>query len=495
MSNSIKKISLGTKLYLFIIFIVLIVGLGTAMIAYRISVDKIDNYYKNLSLETARNFAAFVDPEALEALKQVVITDEYQMIRAKAEAEENEQIAADYLKEKGVLDIYTQTRALLVRYLKNMDDIKYLYIIVWGRHDETVDMYLVDDDDNPIYVSGSFAEREEEFADADPSKDISPMISNGSWGWLCSAYVPVYTEDGTLVCQVGCDVGMDEVINQRRQYMLYIALAALIITVIVLAGAVIYTNKIVVKPLNSITKEMKKFSPEGSTDYGQAGVIDLDIKTRDEINDIYLGIRSMQINIIDYINDIIKVQKEKEKAETEAREKEARIGQISKEAYRDSLTSVGSKNAYTKKIDDLNSCIMKGRKIKFALVLVDINDLKKINDSYGHSSGDEYIKGCCHLICESFKHSPVFRVGGDEFVAVLQGEDYENREKLFTSLKESYQKAFTDKSVKPWLRYSAAIGMAGYTSGDSTTELIFKRADKAMYAEKMKFKAENGSYR
>jgi GGDEF domain-containing protein len=54
--------------------------------------------------------------------------------------------------------------------------------------------------------------------------------------------------------------------------------------------------------------------------------------------------------------------------------------------------------------------------------MFDLNDLKHINDRYGHERGDEYIVNCCRLICQVFKHSPVFRIGGDEFVALLRGE-------------------------------------------------------------------------
>lgn len=44
----------------------------------------------------------------------------------------------------------------------------------------------------------------------------------------------------------------------------------------------------------------------------------------------------------------------------------------------------------------------------------------------GHQAGDEYIIGACRIICNKFKHSPVFRIGGDEFVAISEGEDYEH---------------------------------------------------------------------
>jgi diguanylate cyclase (GGDEF)-like protein len=127
--------------------------------------------------------------------------------------------------------------------------------------------------------------------------------------------------------------------------------------------------------------------------------------------------------------------------------------------------------------------------------MVDMNDLKRINDEYGHKMGDTYIIGCCHLACETFKHSPIFRIGGDEFVVLVQGTDYERRHDLVATLKENYKKASENFNAVPWERYSAAVGMGELASDDLTLELVFKRADKAMYEDKKNCKGQNGSYR
>jgi diguanylate cyclase (GGDEF)-like protein len=142
----------------------------------------------------------------------------------------------------------------------------------------------------------------------------------------------------------------------------------------------------------------------------------------------------------------------------------------------------------------LNIEIEEGHK-DIAIVMVDMNDLKRINDVYGHKNGDSYIIGCCHLACEAFKHSPVYRIGGDEFVILVQGVDYTNRHALVASLKSDYKKASADNNVLPWERYSAAVGMGELASDDNSLDLVFKRADKAMYEDKKQFKGEHGSYR
>ncbi len=180
--------------------------------------------------------------------------------------------------------------------------------------------------------------------------------------------------------------------------------------------------------------------------------------------------------------------------ENELRSRDEQIGQFKQEAYHDALTGVGNKAAYNVKICELNEMITQGN-TTFAVVMADMNNLKQINDAYGHKAGDEYIKGCCHLICEAFKHSPVYRIGGDEFVVILQGKDFENRIQIAEKLNAIFSETFSQEEKLPWLRYSAAIGIAELASDDNSVELVFKRADKAMYEAKKKFKEHYGSYR
>ncbi|MBQ4464292.1 MAG: diguanylate cyclase, partial [Eubacterium sp.] len=86
-------------------------------------------------------------------------------------------------------------------------------------------------------------------------------------------------------------------------------------------------------------------------------------------------------------------------------------------ARRDELTGTKNKTAYAEleqtiqdRIDADNECAL------FAIAVCDINDLKLINDTIGHKAGDDYIRSASKLLCDTFVHSPVFRIGGDEFV-------------------------------------------------------------------------------
>ena len=126
--------------------------------------------------------------------------------------------------------------------------------------------------------------------------------------------------------------------------------------------------------------------------------------------------------------------------------------------------------------------------LPFGLIICDTNELKKINDSQGHKAGDEYIKKSAKLLCDIFVHSPVFRIGGDEFVVFLRSEDYSNRENLMKTLQSRVLENLQSKSG-PIL----ASGMAEYIpESDCLVSEIFNRADKAMYKNKRELKkAEN----
>lgn len=183
-----------------------------------------------------------------------------------------------------------------------------------------------------------------------------------------------------------------------------------------------------------------------------------------------------------------------QRLESDIREKDDQIGEISKVAFRDALTGVGSKAAFNQLSEKLSAEIAEGN-TALAVVMMDVNNLKYINDNFGHDAGDAYLRGCCRLICEVFKHSPVFRIGGDEFVAVLRNGDYENREALIQKLNAVFDEAFAQEDNSPWARYSAASGMSDCAAGDTTLDQALKRADSAMYAAKQEFKAKHGSYR
>ena len=163
--------------------------------------------------------------------------------------------------------------------------------------------------------------------------------------------------------------------------------------------------------------------------------------------------------------------------------RERELNAARERANRDPLTGVKSKHAYTDSVDLINSDIEAGTAREFAVAVCDLNGLKSINDTYGHQAGDKLIREASHIICEVFKHSPVYRIGGDEFVAVLYGSDYENRDELISSMKQSNDSSRDNGGVV------IACGCSEWRAGeDKDFESVFERADAAMYMNKSALK-------
>lgn len=487
MAGGRKIFSVKLKMFIFVAITVLVVAFGTAAIAFSISANRIDSYYKQNASDNARNVASMVDGDYIAVLKKVIRSGEYQAVRKQAVEEDNEELVEDYLKKRGLWDEYISIREMLTDYLSNMEGIEYVYVIDHGDADAVYDMYLIDDDTTPLYETGYFELREEELRGTDLTELPEPTISNGDWGWLCSDFKPVYDSEGNCVCIVGCDINMDEVMRERASVLVSIIVGALIYTAIVIVLAMILVNKVITKPIVSMTKEMKRFNPASNKDYDTAGVMELDIYSNDEISEIYHGIRNMQMRIVDDL-------KERLKNENDLRNKDQRIDKLSDETSKDALTSAGSKSAFIRKSELLGRHIAREGG-EFAVVMVDLNNLKHVNDVYGHKAGDAYITGCCDMISSVFVHSTVYRIGGDEFVVILQDADYEDRTSLTARLKSDFEKTFSQTDKEPWFRYSAAVGMAEYGRDGMTFEAVFKKADEIMYEDKALFKSINGSVR
>lgn len=152
-------------------------------------------------------------------------------------------------------------------------------------------------------------------------------------------------------------------------------------------------------------------------------------------------------------------------------------------ANTDALTGVLSKGAYSRCVDNLQERLEAGD-IAFGIGVFDCDDLKKINDRYGHDKGDVYLKNACQVICQVFTHSPVFRVGGDEFSVVLRGQDLFNWEELVERF-EREQEEFSASAEEEWESVRVAVGVAVYDpDNDPSVVDTVRRADKLMYENK-----------
>jgi diguanylate cyclase (GGDEF)-like protein len=153
-------------------------------------------------------------------------------------------------------------------------------------------------------------------------------------------------------------------------------------------------------------------------------------------------------------------------------------------ANKDSLTGVKNKRAYAQAEAELDDYIAKFIQPPFSVVVCDINGLKEVNDTKGHNAGDAFIRNACSIICNIFKHSPVFRIGGDEFAIIMKGSDYDERTHLMEEL---------NKVLEANKHNGMVILAAGISDFDPDLDMrvqdVFERADNLMYDNKKICKA------
>lgn len=160
------------------------------------------------------------------------------------------------------------------------------------------------------------------------------------------------------------------------------------------------------------------------------------------------------------------------------------VHELRRQAHYDKLTGVKNTSAFEEKLLQLDQQIQDGSCPPFSLVLVDMNELKTINDTYGHEKGNLAIQAMVKTICDLYKHSPVYRIGGDEFLVVVQNDDFDNQDTIWRQL-VPYLRHRTRNFNEPWLERSFSAGRSQYRPGvDKSCKEVFRRADAAMYKVK-----------
>lgn len=159
--------------------------------------------------------------------------------------------------------------------------------------------------------------------------------------------------------------------------------------------------------------------------------------------------------------------------------------------YRDKLTGLLNVAAYARKVKSLEERQAEdGQGTPYAVAVFDANFLKRINDTYGHEAGNELIVRAADMISRVFNDCPVYRIGGDEFAAVLENKSYEERASLLYKFDHEAENEYFfvgDQKIMVSVARGMAVGNTKQNFND-----IFQQADAAMYKHKAAIKARLG---
>ena len=250
---------------------------------------------------------------------------------------------------------------------------------------------------------------------------------------------------------LGIATPLSEVYEERNQIIMHLIAAIIVVAMIISVGSIELASK-AIKPLAGMTEAARRIA---SGDLN----VKISYESGNELGILVRSIREMAEKLEIYV-------------------------------YRDKLTGLRNAAAYISKGKELDSQAKLIPDFAYGVILFDVNFLKKVNDNHGHQAGNQLLRHASRVICRVFEHSPVYRVGGDEFVAVLEGEDYDNRKKLL----ELFDEKIAEESFKvadEIIHVSVARGLAVYESGMDFAA-VAKVADVAMYNHKSAIKAMYG---
>jgi len=288
---------------------------------------------------------------------------------------------------------------------------------------------------------------------------------------------------GVAVLAVG--ESLKDIDSMRLTYLIVISVCVVMLSTFFSIAILWWLHKRVIFPLKEIEDAASSFALKSRNQRNPDALVlrKPDIRTGNELESLADTLVTMSKNMKEYVEALLVTSVEMDNMKQN-------ISTMADIAFRDALTGVKNKAAYDKIGEKLDGEIKNGT-AEFGILMVDINCLKKVNDEYGHEKGDIYIKGACSVICGIFVHSPVYCIGGDEFVVILENSDLINSEMLIKSAVKKFEDLSRDKTLEPWERVSVAVGAAYYIpESDESVDSVFKRSDEFMYRNKKAMKAE-----
>ncbi|APE14963.1 putative bifunctional diguanylate cyclase/phosphodiesterase [Mycolicibacterium pallens] len=161
------------------------------------------------------------------------------------------------------------------------------------------------------------------------------------------------------------------------------------------------------------------------------------------------------------------------------------LATVAEQALRDPLTGLANRAMFSDRLEEAMQRRERDRG-SVALIILDLNDFKLVNDALGHPAGDELLNRAGERILGCVRNSDtVARLGGDEFVVLIDDDTLrEHADQIAQRIAESFDKPFTIEGQELFIRPSVGLAVAGPDEPAATAEDLVKRADTAMYAAK-----------
>lgn len=304
--------------------------------------------------------------------------------------------------------------------------------------------------------------------------DVDDEPYEDDWGKFYSSYSPVFDSEGNVAGIVAVDFSADWYQRQMARLgmitggIIAVALFFSIVTLALIASQYQKSFKQLFRKMNELSDGIEELihevSPEMEDDSRP-------VLTNKDSN------RAMN-DEVDLIGEKVRVMQDRLARQIE---------KIRSQAYIDGLTGLHNRTSYEDYLQTLEKKIGNVPRLVFTVVVFDINQLKIINDDYGHEKGDMLISSVANDLIEAFPGDRLFRIGGDEFVAILDDPDPSPK---LDALRAIIARKNAESPILHDQNFDVGVSMGSATfdwQKDKSYIDVFNRADVAMYADKRAF--------
>lgn len=307
-----RRFSVVMKITVIVIIMAVLMGATAIYASYYLHSTTMNQYYKEQVVNIGKTVSKNIPTEYIEILKQTVSDPEFDAIRNEAIETEQPELIKEWMIQKGVYDDYERVLTILEDFRENMG-VTYVYILV---NQPGYSTYLADPDE-AITILGQKENNADEFEQYIDNQEIPPTVSEGEYGWLCSGYEPIYSENGEAIALIGVDISMDEVVARQMAFLKQMLTWLIVLTVLIVILIICYFRYTLTKPLQRLAKSAQTFvarkEDEETEESASTSLANIRIRSNDEIRDLYESILQMEADINHYIENITAVTAEKER--------------------------------------------------------------------------------------------------------------------------------------------------------------------------------------
>ena len=333
------KLSLKSKVILVVLLFTVILSTCTVMLSYLTYINSFQSYYESLAGSIAKSTATVVDNRQVEAVADEVLKT-YQRIYEETgsvpdyDAFSQEELEAYYSEFSYITEMPEYQELLeLLSQLREDNGVVSLYL---GYHELNTmkDLYLVDASAEESCIPGDYDDVEADQVEQlrAGNFDMPAYITNyPDYGWLCSASATIENEDGEVIGVALVDISMNEIMGDAQEFLRTLILLIAVVALLMAGLILLLVNRTIVLPINQMARAALQYVSDRRTSEGRSAstgvrristgedgeecsaISKLNIRTGDEIQALSEAIKTMELEINEYIQDLTTVTAEKER--------------------------------------------------------------------------------------------------------------------------------------------------------------------------------------